>query len=164
MIEYIYWTTATGNSIRYWNNGSPVQYQNATVPDWDAGCQNTDASSICLDAYSQLWEVGTSETNLLIMGLVSETRTPSLYTSCKEGIVWCSSRPMHSLWSVYCTVYCTLWVRRTLVALTRTHWPMYRACIHKANLLKNWLWNWSKRISFKINVTRWNPNDTGKCL
>ena len=111
MIEYIYWTTATGNSIRYWNNGSPVQYQNATVPDWDAVCQNTDASSICLDAYTQLWEVGTSETNLLIMGLVSETRTPSLDTSCKEGMVCCSSRPMRSLWSVYCTVYCTLWAR-----------------------------------------------------
>ncbi len=87
------------------------------------------ASSISLNAYSQLWEITTSETNHLIMGLVSETRTPSLDTSCKEGMAWCSSRPMHSLWSVYC-VLCGS------VVLTRTHWPMYRACIHKANLLK----------------------------
>jgi hypothetical protein len=71
----------------------------------------------------------TSETNHLIMGLVSETRTPSLDMSCLEGMAWCSSRPMHSLWSVYC-VLCGS------IALMRTHWPMYRACIHKANLLK----------------------------
>ncbi len=133
--EYLYYTTATGNSIRYWNNGSPVRYQNATVPDRDAGCRNTDASSICLDAYFQLWETGTFLTNHLIMGLLRETRTPSLDTSCKEGMAWCSSIPTHSLWSVYC-------VLRGSVALTRTHWPMYRACIHKASLLKKKLGNW----------------------
>ncbi len=32
---------------------------------------------------------------------------------CLPCMAWCSSRPMHSLWSVYCTVYCTLWARRT---------------------------------------------------
>jgi hypothetical protein len=47
----------------------------------------------------------------------------------KEGMVCRSSRPLHSLWSVYC-VLCGS------VALTSTHWPMYRACIHKANLFK----------------------------
>jgi hypothetical protein len=76
-----------------------------------------------------LWEIGTSETNHLIMWLVGETRTLSLATSCKEGMIWCSSRPMPSLWSVHC-VLCGS------VALTRTHWPLYRTYIHKANLLK----------------------------
>ncbi len=101
--------------------------------DWDAGCRNTDAGSIGLNADSQLWEIGTSETNHLIMELVCETRTSALDMLCKEGMAWCSSRPMHSLWSVYCVQY----------SVGPSHWrahtgqcTLYRACIHKANLLK----------------------------
>jgi hypothetical protein len=36
------------------NKGTPVRYRNATVPDWDAGCRNTDAGGIGLDADAQL--------------------------------------------------------------------------------------------------------------
>ncbi len=103
-VHFLYYTTATGNSIRYWNNGSLSH--NLTISP----------------SHEHL-------TNHLIMRLLRETRTPSLDTSCKEGMAWCSSIPMQSLWSVYC-VLCGS------VALTRTHWPMYRACIHKANLQK----------------------------
>ncbi len=74
-----------GNSIRYWNNGSPVQYHNATVLDWDAGCRNTNAGSIALNADSQLWEIGTSKTNHPIMELVGKTRTPSLGRKAWRG-------------------------------------------------------------------------------
>jgi hypothetical protein len=30
-------------TVQYRNKGTPVWYRNATVPDWDAGCRNTDA-------------------------------------------------------------------------------------------------------------------------
>jgi hypothetical protein len=42
-------------TVRYWNKGTPVRYRNATVPDWDAGCRNTDVDGIGLDADAQLW-------------------------------------------------------------------------------------------------------------
>ncbi len=42
-------------TVQYWNKGTPVPYRNATVPDLDAGCQNTDARSIGLNANAQLW-------------------------------------------------------------------------------------------------------------
>ncbi len=35
-------------TVRYRNNGNPVRYRNAMVPDWDAGCRNTDAGGIGL--------------------------------------------------------------------------------------------------------------------
>ncbi len=42
-------------TVRYRNKGTPIQYRNATVPDWDAGCQNTVAGGIGLDADAQLY-------------------------------------------------------------------------------------------------------------
>ncbi len=40
--------------VRYRNKGTPVQYRNATVPEWDAECRNADAGGIGLDADAQL--------------------------------------------------------------------------------------------------------------
>jgi hypothetical protein len=42
-------------TVRYRIKGTPLRYQNATVPDWDAGCRNIYASSIGLDVDAQLW-------------------------------------------------------------------------------------------------------------
>jgi hypothetical protein len=49
--------------VKCWNVGlsgtgkvcTQVRYQNATVPAWVAGCRNTDAGGIGLDAHAQLW-------------------------------------------------------------------------------------------------------------
>ncbi len=41
-------------SVRYRNKGTPVRYRNAAVPDWDAGCRNTDAGGIGTDSDAQL--------------------------------------------------------------------------------------------------------------
>jgi len=43
-------------TVQYRNKGTPDQYRNATGPDWDVGCQNTNASGMFgLDANAQLW-------------------------------------------------------------------------------------------------------------
>ncbi len=34
-------------NVRYRNKGTLVWYRNATVPDWDAGCRNTDTALCC---------------------------------------------------------------------------------------------------------------------
>ncbi len=34
--------------------GDPVLYRNASVPEWDVGCRNADAGGISLDADAQL--------------------------------------------------------------------------------------------------------------
>ncbi len=41
-------------TVWYRNKGTPVRYRNVAVPDWDAGCRNTDAGGIGLDADAQL--------------------------------------------------------------------------------------------------------------
>ncbi len=53
--------------VRYRNKGIPVRYRNATVPDWDAGCRNTDASGIGLEDDAQLYGIGTGA-SVEIMG------------------------------------------------------------------------------------------------
>ncbi len=89
MVLYTNYIAAAGNSIRYQNKGTPGWYGNATVPNWDAGCWNTDAGGMGLNADAQLWEIRKFETNHLIMRLLGEIRTMSLALSCKEGMVWC---------------------------------------------------------------------------
>jgi hypothetical protein len=40
--------------VRYWNKGTLVRYQNALVPDRDAGCPKNDTSGIGIDVDVQL--------------------------------------------------------------------------------------------------------------
>ncbi len=60
-------------TVWYRNKGTPVRYRKATVPDWDAGCQNTEASGISLHADAQLWRLGrkTIYQNSSLKGTVS---------------------------------------------------------------------------------------------
>ncbi len=56
---------------RYCNKCTPVWYRNAMVPDWDAGCQNTDDGGIGLDADAQLWYFQHSFVNCCPSNLLS---------------------------------------------------------------------------------------------
>ncbi len=49
------WIIPERRTVLYRNKCTPVRYRNALVPDWDAGCRNTDAGGIGLDADAQLW-------------------------------------------------------------------------------------------------------------
>ncbi len=47
-------------TIRYRNKCTPVRYRKATVPDWNAGCRNTDTGGIGFDTDAQLCLFATS--------------------------------------------------------------------------------------------------------
>jgi hypothetical protein len=48
-------------TVRHWNKGTQVRYQNATVLDWNTGCRDTNAGGIGLNAmpsYANLQKKG----------------------------------------------------------------------------------------------------------